>query len=271
MDTDADEAAEQVGDNPVVQALARVGLVAYGAVHLLIAWTALRLAWGATGANSADTSGAMATLAQQPFGKVLLTSVAIGLLALALWQVSEVISGARDDPAVPRIRKKTTSGARAVIYASLGASAISVVFGSHSSASASEQQAASGVLAWPGGPVLVVAAGLITAGVGVGLMVKGVRVDISEEIDLPCVPAGARQVVIRLGQVGYVAKGVALAVVGGLLGYLAVTSDPHEVGLDGALKTILQQPFGKFLLTGVAVGFVAFGLYWILQSRFRRL
>ena len=271
MDTDADDAAEDVGDNPVVRALARVGLVAYGAVHLLIGWTALRLAWGASENNSADTSGAMTTLAQQPFGKVLLTSVAVGLLALALWQASEVIVAANDDPLLPRIREKTTSGARGVVYASLGVSAISIALGSHQSASASEQHAASGVLSWPGGPVLVVAAGLVTAGVGAALVVKGVRVDISEEIDLPAMPSGMRQIAVRLGQVGYVAKGLALALVGGLLGYLAVTSDPREVGLDSALKTILQQPFGRFLLTGVAAGFLAFGLYWMLPSRFRRL
>jgi hypothetical protein len=145
------------------------------------------------------------------------------------------------------------------------------VFGSHESSSTSEQHAATGVLSWPGGPVLVVVTGLVTAGIGIALVVKGVKVDIGEEIDLRSVPACTRQVAIRLGQLGYVTKGVALAVVGGLLGYLAVGSDRREVGLDGALKTILQQPFGRFLLTAVAVGFVAFGLYWMLQSRFRRL
>jgi hypothetical protein len=91
-----------------------------------------------------------------------------------------------------------------LIYTSLGGSAISVVFGSHPSASASEQNATSGVLTWPGGPVLVVGAALVTVGVGVALVAKGVKVDIGEEIDLPSMPAGSRQVAIRLGQAGYV-------------------------------------------------------------------
>jgi hypothetical protein len=106
MDTDADDAAEQLGDNPWVQRLARVGLVAYGVVHLLIGWISLRLAWGAASSDTADTSGAMATLAQQPFGKVLLASLAVGLLALALWQISEAILGARHEPPVRRVRMK---------------------------------------------------------------------------------------------------------------------------------------------------------------------
>lgn len=76
----------------------------------------------------------------------------------------------------------------------------------------------------------------------------------------------------RLGQVGYIAKGIALSVVGGLLAYATVTFDRQTAqGLDGALQTILAQPFGWFLLTAVALGFVAFGLFAILQSRYRRM
>ena len=81
----------------------------------------------------------------------------------------------------------------------------------------------------------------------------------------------AREGVARLGQVGYIPKGVALGVVGGLLSYATLTADRQKQGLDGALQTILAQPFGKFLLTAVALGFVAFGLFAILQSRYRRM
>ena len=75
-----------------------------------------------------------------------------------------------------------------------------------------------------------------------------------------------------LGQVGYVAKGLALAVVGGLLSYAALTSDRQQgQGLDGALQQILAQPFGTFLLTAVAIGFAAFGLFAMLKGRYRRM
>ena len=93
----------------------------------------------------------------------------------------------------------------------------------------------------------------------------------SEQIDTSSMSPGARQGVVRLGQVGYIAKGVALGVVGGLLSYATLTADPQKQGLDGALQTILAQPFGRFLLTAVALGFVAFGLFAILQSRYRRM
>jgi hypothetical protein len=120
--------------------------------------------------------------------------------------------------------------------------------------------------------VLVVAAGLAIIAVGVASVIKGVRKSFTEEIDTSSMSPSARTGVLRLGQVGYIAKGLALSVVGGLLTYATLTFDRQQAqGLDGALQTILAQPFGRFLLTAVALGFVAFGLFAILQSRYRRM
>lgn len=272
MATGARGKAEQVGDSASLEGLARVGLVAYGVVHLIVGWLALQIAWGASASKSADSSGALDTLADQPFGKILLWLVGVGLVALALWQASEAIWGYRNREGAKRVRKQVTSGAKAVIYATLGVSAALVALGSGSSSSQSQQQATSGVLTWPAGQVIVVIMALIIIGVGVAGVVKGVQKSFSEEIDTSSMSPVARKGVARLGQVGYIAKGVALGVVGGLLSYAALTFDRQQAqGLDGALQTILAQPFGRFLLTAVALGFVAFGLFAVLQSRYRRM
>lgn len=272
MRSKASGKAEQAGDSTSLEMVARAGLIAYGVVHLLIGWLAVQIAWSASGSKSADTSGALRTLADQPFGKILLWLVALGLVALALWQASEAIWGYRNREAAKRIPKQATSGAKAVIYAALGVSAALVALGSGSSSSQSQQHATSGVLAWPGGRVIVVVAGLIIIGVGVAEVVKGVKKSFSEQIDTSSMSPAAREGVARLGQVGYIAKGVAFGVVGGLLSYATLTFDRQQAqGLDGALQTILAQPFGKFLLTAVALGFVAFGLFAMLQARYRRM
>jgi Domain of Unknown Function (DUF1206) len=261
---------EKAGDSVSLQMLARFGLIAYAGVHLLIGWLALRLAWGASASKNADSSGALKTLAAQPFGQILLWLVAAGLVALALWQGSAAIWGYRHCGPAERVRKRFTSGAKAAIYLALGVSAASVSLGSRSSSSQSQQHTTSGVLAWPGGQVIVVVVGLIIIGVGVASVVKGVTASFSEEIDSSSLPPAARQAVAWLGQVGYVTKGVALGVVGGLLGYAALTFEQSKArGLDGAMHTILAQPFGRFLLTIVGLGFVAFGLFATLQSRYR--
>ena len=252
--------------------LARAGLIAYGVVLLLVGWLAVQIAWSASDSKSADTSGALKTLADQPFGKVLLWLVALGLVALALWQASEALWGYRNREGAGRVRKQLTSGAMAAIYAALGVSAAALALGSESSSSQSEQQATSGVLAWPAGRVIVVVTGLIVIGVGVAHVVKGVKKSFTEEIDTSSMSPGGREGVARLGQIGYIAKGLALGLVGGLLSYATLTFDRQETpGLDGALHTILAQSFGRFLLTAAALGFAAFGVFAILQSRYRRM
>ncbi len=271
MPTKPSRKAKQAGDSTSLEMVARAGLIAYGVVHLLIGWLAVQIAWSASDSKSADTSGALKTLADQPFGKILLWLVAVGLIALALWQASEAIWGYRNRDAAERTRQQLASGASAVIYAALGFSAASIALGSGTSSSQSQKHATSGVLAWPGGRVIVVVVGLIIIGVGVAHVIKGVKKSFAEEIDTSPMSPAARKSVAQLGQVGYIAKGVALGVVGGLLSYATLTFDRQKQGLDGAMQTILAQPFGRFLLTAVALGFVAFGVFAILQSHYRRM
>jgi hypothetical protein len=271
MPTKASGKAKQAGDSASLELVARAGLIAYGVVHLLIGWLAVQIAWSASDSKSADTSGALKTLADQPFGKFLLWMVAVGLVALALWQSSEAFWGHRTRQGAERLRKQVTSGAMAVIYAALGFSAASIALGSGSSSTQSQKHATSGVLAWPGGRVIVVVAGLILIAVGVAHLVKGVKKSFAEEIDTSSMSPVARKGVAQVGQIGYIAKGVALGLVGGLLSYATLTFDRQKQGLDGAMQTILAQPFGRFLLTAAALGFVAFGVFTILQSRYRRM
>jgi len=264
--------AEQLGNSAALKALARVGLVAYGVVYLLMGGLALQLAWSPGPTKSPDPSGAFRTLAEQPLGNVLLWLVAVGLVALGLWQTSEVVWGHRNVEGAKRVRKQASSGVWALIYSGLGVRSGLVAAGYGAVSSDSPQKATIGVLAWPGGRSVVITTGLVIVIVGLLAAIKGVRKSFSEEIDTSALSPAARKGVRRLGQVGYIAKGTALGLVGGLLGYAAWTFDWKKAsGLDGALQAVLAQPFGRWLLSAMAVGFLAFGLFAILQFRYRRM
>ncbi|NEM08639.1 DUF1206 domain-containing protein [Geodermatophilus normandii] len=266
-------AAGRAGNSDALQNLARVGLIAYGVVHLLIAWLALQLAWGG-GGQSADQSGAMGTLAASPVGKPLLWVLAIGLVALALWQIAEVLrwrSGwsATGEARKRAVKKTVKAVAKTLVYVALAYTAFRFATGGGSSSSAQQQQTAAGVFGWPGGRWLVGLVGLVVIGVGVHHVLKGVKKSFLEEIDLASAPPGAERTVTRLGQVGYPAKGVALGVVGALFVWSAATFDPAKAsGLDGALRTVLDAPFGKALLTLVALGIAAFGAFCFVRARY---
>lgn len=277
MSAAADKAAdkaEELGESAPVEALARVGLIAYGLVYILIGWSALAIAWAGS-RDSADTSGAMKTLAAQPFGRGLLAVVAVGLLALAVWQFSEAIWGCRDrKEGLKRRRKQTSSAGKAIFYGALGISAASWAArgGKGSSSSEAQQERTSGVLSWPGGQTLVVLTGLVIIGIGISAIRRGVVRSFCKEMNLAGLSAPAREAVTRLGQVGHVAKGIGLGAVGAVLAYAAWNFDPAESrGLDGALRKFVERPYGDVALTVVAIGLMAFGLFAIVQSRYRRM
>src|SRR3712207_6751355 len=123
-------AADRAGNSDALEHLARIGLVAYGVVHLLIAWLAVQLAWGVGGsAEQADQGGALATLAQQPFGVVLLWVVAVGMVALAAWQAAEALRWRGSLSAQGDARKKAAvkvvkSVSKAVVYAAIAVLAV---------------------------------------------------------------------------------------------------------------------------------------------------
>jgi hypothetical protein len=266
-------AARQAGQSDGLEHLARIGLLAYGLVHLLVAWLALQLAWGG-GGGSADQSGAMATLAEQPFGTPLLWVIAVGLVALAVWQAAEVLrwrSGwsASGKARTKALRKSGSALVKAAVYMTLAVLAIRFATGGGQSSSQQQQETTAGVFDWPGGRFLVAAAGLVLIGVGAWHVRKGLTKRFLKQIDLGDASRGATRLVTRLGQVGFPAKGIALALVGALLVYAAVTFDPSKAqGLDGALRTILEAPFGRILLTLVAVGIAAFGAFCFVRARY---
>src|SRR3954466_6068656 len=147
-------AAGRAGNSDALEPLARVGLTAYGIVHLLVAWLALQLAWGG-GGGSADQSGAMATLASTSLGKPLLWVLAVGLLALAVWQLAEVLRHVPGLRGSGETKKQAITGtvkcvSKAVVYVFLAVTAIRFATGGGKSSSGQQQQAVAGVFGWPG-------------------------------------------------------------------------------------------------------------------------
>jgi hypothetical protein len=257
-------AGQQLRRTRGYQVLVSVGLISFGVVHLLIAWIALQVAWGRGG--DASEQGALRALARTDAGPVLLVVVALGMLTLAVWQSAEAVLGhgrvAEQRDEAHRTRKRLSSAGRAVVYLLLGLSAFGLVVGGRSSGD-QEDSLTSRLLGVPLGRVLVLAVAAAILAVGISQVVRGVRRKFTEDL------RGERtRTTLALGTAGYVAKGVALAVVAGLFGYAAISYDPEKAGgLDAALHTVGSQPLGSVLLTLLALGFAAFGLYCFVWAR----
>lgn len=255
--------ARQAAGSRPVEVLARVGLVAYGVVHVLIAWLALQVAFGAS--EQADSQGAFGRIAETSFGKPLLVLLALGLAAFALYQAVEAAVSRKD------VKHRVGYGLRAGLFAVLAIAAVRIATGS-GGGGADQTSLTATVLGWPGGRLLVGLVGLATLAVAVALVVRGIKREFLEELDTRSMSPAVRTATEQLGRVGHLAKGLSLGIIGGFVVAAAVSFDAEKSkGLDAALKTLAAQAYGKVLLTVVALGLLCYGLYAFLEARFHRI
>jgi hypothetical protein len=263
--------ASRAADSKPLEYLARGGFVGYGVIHVLFAWLALQVAFGHS-SNESDQSGALSYVAQQPGGKFLLVIIAIGMVALALWQLFEAIVGESGPQTKQAIAERVLSGCRVVLYGYFAYLAIKVISGANASQAQRQKSTTSNVMSHAGGRWLVGIAGVVVVAVGIGLALNGLLKKFEEHLNTAQMRPSVRKTVRRLGMAGYTAKGVAYAIVGILLVSAAVTYDPNKAtGLDGALKTLAGHGWGVWLLVLIAVGILAFGVYCFFQARYRKV
>jgi hypothetical protein len=262
----AAQAGRKADDSAWMDRAVRVGLVSYGVVHLIIAWLALRLAFG-DGGGKATGKGAFQQLAQSSAGLVSLYVAAAGFLALVVWQLLEAVWGHRDEDGGKRVFKRLTSAGKAVLYGTFGVSAFTTAIGSSSGGGGTDGITAR-LMRLPGGPLIVAAVGLGILGVAGFLAYRGWTEKFRSKLEAEGQTGQDGRAYVLFGKVGYLSKGVALAIVGFLFLYAAATHDPEKSGgLDAALHELLQKPFGAVLLVVVAIGLGCYGLFCFAWAR----
>ncbi len=252
-----------------LRTLAQVGLIARGMVYGVIGVLSLKLALG-SGGKTTSQSGAMQTIAKQPFGKVLVVALAIGLGAYAIWRLIEGLTGSRpgDDHAT---QHRVSALGSAVAYGGLCYTAVKILTGAYSGGG-SPRPAAAGVLGWPGGTVIVGIAGVAVIAVGLYQAYKGLAMKFLEDSDTARMSPRGRKAFKALGVAGYVARAVTFCLIGyGLIKAALNYTAQAAVGLDGALQKLVHASDGPLLLGIVAVGFIAFAVYSITDSRYHRV
>jgi hypothetical protein len=264
--------AGRAADNPALELLARVGLVAYGVLHLSLAWIALKIASGHR-AQHADQQGALATVARQPLGPYVLIAVIGGFLAFAAWQVTEAVRGHNDESSAKmRGAKRIVSAGRVVLFIALALTAWQLLQGRAKPATQKQASATRDLLTMSGGPIIVGLIGVFVLAIGGFLIHRGITKGFRENLAVGSMPRSTRRTAEFLGSLGYAAKGIALGVAGILVVSAAVTFNPNKSrGLDAALRTLGAEPFGKVLLTLIALGLACFGIYSFVDARYRKI
>ncbi|HVB27737.1 MAG TPA: DUF1206 domain-containing protein [Mycobacteriales bacterium] len=259
--------AEQAANSRAMVWVARAGLTARGLVYLLMGILALLVARG--GHAHVDQKGALSQVLREPFGGWDVGLLAVGFAGYALWRLSEAAFGVTGESgkAGPRVK----SLARALAYGFLAFTAVSLLLGSRQPQGTRQRAYAAVVMSHPGGRWLVGLVGVAIAVVGLAMVVEGVTLKF-----LRYFPAGlsprVRAAIRQLGRVGSIARGLVFTLTGGLVVVAAWTYQPAKAsGLDGALKTLRDRPYGGPLLGLAAIGLIVFGVYGLGEARYRRV
>lgn len=260
-----------ISHNPI-ETLARLGYGARGVVYGLVGGLALLAAVG-SGGQTGGSRSALQTLLSQPFGKFWLILIALGLFGFCAWRILESLTDA--DRRGSDMKGWGVRGAHlisGIIYAGLAISALNLALG-RSSGGGGEDQAAQDWTAWlmsqPFGQWLVGLVGLAVFGTGLAFIWKAWRGNVAERLSLP---ADKRDWIVTLGRMGFAARGVVFLMIGGFLILAAIRASSSQVhGLGGALQALQQQPYGWVLLALTALGLFAFGLFGLVQARYRHI
>jgi Domain of Unknown Function (DUF1206) len=252
------------------EGLSRAGFVARALIYGIIGVLALKLAFG-HGGKLTNQQGALHTVAHQPFGKLLLTLVAIGLGGYSLWRFVRAGIGhglESSDTGFDRI----AALASGVVYGAMCAVAIEILLGAGGGSAGNAKKTTAGVFSWPAGGWIVGIAGAVMIGVGLYQGYRGITKKFLDDSKVEEMRPRVKEWIGRLGTIGHLARMVVFGLVGVFLIKAAVDYNPRAaVGLDGALAKIVHRSYGPFLLGVVAIGLIAFALYSLSDARYRKI
>jgi hypothetical protein len=203
---------------------------------------------------------------QKPWGELVVWVVAVGMFLLVAWKLLEAYVDADAEDGAKKVLSPAADLGKAVVYGTLGVSALKVALGSGSHSKTSDYTAT--LMQQPFGRWLVGIVGVAVVGYGGYLVYQGWSEKFLKHLDVRGRSSDASPAYRWCGRLGYIAKGLALGVVGVLFVVAAVKhSAKKSGGLDQALHEVLQQPFGPVLLFAVSVGIGCYGLFCFVMAR----
>ncbi len=256
-----------------IELASRIGYAARGLVYLSIGSIVLLAALDLT-PRAKGASGVMRAWAEWPLGWALIGGIGVGLASFAAWRILQAVFDADRHGRSPKAwAVRTGQAVSGLVYGGLALSAFELLDELEDVGEVDEEQTvhhtARTVLDLPYGDTLLIAAGLVVLAFGVGNVVQGLVQDFGKR--LKCDDRLCR-VVVPLAKAGYGARGLASLPLGVFLVMAGVQARAGEArSWGGALQAVERQPFGGSALCLVAAGLIAFGLFGLVEARYRRI
>lgn len=255
-----------------MEKLARFGLVAQGVSFGLVAVLAIQLALG-KGGKTTDREGALRTIAHDPVGRLVVIALAAGFGCYALWRLTEAVLGRKlesrreDSP-----WKRIGALGKAAIYGSLCAAAVSTLLGKSGGSGNKEKETTAGILGWPGGKWIVMAIAAAIAVAALWNFWRGISGRFLKQLKTGEMSHRVRTWTTRIGVAGHLSRAVVFGLIAWFFFKAAADYNANKArGLDGALRKLANESYGTWLLSIVAAGLLAFGVFCLIQARYREV
>lgn len=265
--------AQAAGGGDAARTAVLAGWAAKGVVYLVLAWLVLQLA-RRSASEEASTTGALELVAGSPGGRILLVVLGLGLLAYAVGRILEVTTLATSEI---EASDRAQAVVMAAVYGALAVSAFAIaglVDGGGGGGGGGDQgsQGSAFLLDLPGGRFLVGAVGLGAMALGAYVAWTGVQQQFLPTLRTGEMSTAERTWTTRVGVAAYITKGAIFALVGWFFLQSAIAYDPDEAtGIDGALRRVADASWGRAVLVAVAVGLLAYGIFCLVEARYRRI
>jgi hypothetical protein len=267
------KAANKAEFSPLMEALTRIGYGTRGLIYIIMGFLAVQVALGKGGAL-ASPLGAIGKIGKQPAGMFLLWIVLLGLVSYSLWGVVRAVF----DPLHKGNDLKGLIARGGFLVSAFGyAILILPTYGyitgkSLASSGSQSQKMITSIMAMPWGRWAIGILGLAALAAGLYQIYLGFKAGFDKQFETYALTPKQVKLATDVGRFGTAARGVVLALVGGLIVLAAYRANPSQpIGMDAALATLLHQPYGIWLLGIVAVGLIAFGCYSMLSAFWFRL
>jgi hypothetical protein len=264
---------KHVAANPTLELLERLGYVVRGVLYAVMGFLALRIALATPGGKATDLSGSLVWLIGNPLGNVVLVVAIVGLVAYALWgfvrAIYDPLHRGRDAKGIMARLGFITS---AVSYLAIALFALHILAGQGAASHDTTQKTVSTLLTNPLGGAITVVLGIVAMGIGIGQFIEAYRATFAQDLKAAEMSQSERSIAIALGRFGMAARGVTFLVIGWFLIQAGLNHAPSKAtGFGGAFLFLLAQPYGRWLLGIVALGFIALGIHSFACARWVRL
>lgn len=226
---------------------------------------------GGQTAEEAGKTGVFQFILEQPYGKVLLAIVTVGMLCYTLWRFIQAFGDTEDKGTDAKgIGKRISYFFSGAVYGALAFTAAQLLLGNGGGGSGSDsrQTLARELLSQPFGQWLLGAVAVGTMVMGIYQFYRAYSGKYMSKVQSQQLKPELRTSLVRAGLVGYIARGFVWLIIGYLLLRAALNSNFREAGSSSqAFQFVESSSYGSFLLGILALGLICYGVFMFVRAK----